>query len=99
MAHPDFEEFIASFNARRVRYLIIGAHAVALHARPRAFRLAWRSRVDENFGSVPAHFICRADLIAAKIAAGRPQDKVDLLALRKAERRAPNTSARAKPKS
>ena len=36
MAHPDFEELLAEFNARRVRYLIGGAHAVALHARPRA---------------------------------------------------------------
>lgn len=36
MAYPDFEEFIDVLNARRVRYLIIGAHAVAFHARPRA---------------------------------------------------------------
>lgn len=36
MAHPDFEELLAEFNAERVRYLIGGAHAVALHARPRA---------------------------------------------------------------
>lgn len=36
MAYPDFEEFIGVLNARRVRYLIIGAHAVAFHARPRA---------------------------------------------------------------
>jgi hypothetical protein len=36
MAHPDFEEFIAALNERGVRYLLIGAHAVAFHARPRA---------------------------------------------------------------
>jgi len=36
MAHPDFEELLAEFNTERVRYLIGGAHAVALHARPRA---------------------------------------------------------------
>ena len=36
MAHPGFEEFIASLNERGVRYLVIGAHAVAFHARPRA---------------------------------------------------------------
>jgi len=34
--YPDFEEFIASLNARRARYLIVGAYAVAFHARPRA---------------------------------------------------------------
>lgn len=36
MAHPDYEELLAAFGARRVRYLIVGAHAVAFHARPRA---------------------------------------------------------------
>ena len=36
MAHPDYEEFLASFNAHGVRYLVVGAHALALHARPRA---------------------------------------------------------------
>lgn len=33
---PDFVEFIASLNAHRVRYLVIGGYAVAFHARPRA---------------------------------------------------------------
>jgi hypothetical protein len=33
---PDFEEFIASLNAHRVRYLIVGAYAVGFHGRPRA---------------------------------------------------------------
>jgi len=36
MASRDYEEFIAAFNAHGVRYLVIGAHAVAFHARPRA---------------------------------------------------------------
>jgi hypothetical protein len=36
MAFRDYEEFIAGFNAHGVRYLVIGAHAVAFHARPRA---------------------------------------------------------------
>ena len=36
MVFPDFEEFIASLNAQRARYLIVGAYAVAFHARPRA---------------------------------------------------------------
>jgi hypothetical protein len=36
VAHRDFEEFLAAFNARGVRYLVVGAHAVAFHARPRA---------------------------------------------------------------
>jgi hypothetical protein len=36
LTFPDFEEFIASLNAHRVRYLIVGAYAVGFHARPRA---------------------------------------------------------------
>ena len=36
MLYPDFEEFIASLNAHGVKYLIVGGHAFAFHARPRA---------------------------------------------------------------
>ena len=36
MAFPDYVEFIASLNDQGVRYLVVGAHAVAYHARPRA---------------------------------------------------------------
>ncbi len=32
----DYKEFIAALNAHGVRYLIVGAHAVAHYARPRA---------------------------------------------------------------
>ena len=36
MPYPDFEEFIAALNTLKVRYLVVGAHALAHHARPRA---------------------------------------------------------------
>lgn len=36
MAFRDYEEFIASLNENGVRYLIVGAHALAKHVRPRA---------------------------------------------------------------
>src|SRR5438034_1231472 len=36
MPSPDYEEFIGALNTHGVRYLVIGAHAVAFHARPRA---------------------------------------------------------------
>lgn len=36
MASRDYEEFLEFLNETGARYLIIGAHAVALHARPRA---------------------------------------------------------------
>ncbi len=36
MSSRDYEEFLESFNNHGVRYLIVGAHAVAFHAQPRA---------------------------------------------------------------
>lgn len=36
MGSQDYEEFIAALNAHGAKYLIVGAHAVAFHARPRA---------------------------------------------------------------
>jgi predicted nucleotidyltransferase len=36
MKSRDYEEFVESLNENGARYLIIGAHAVAFHARPRA---------------------------------------------------------------
>ena len=36
MSSRDYEEFIGALNAHGVRYLVVGAHAVAFHARPRA---------------------------------------------------------------
>jgi hypothetical protein len=35
MLNPDFKEFIRFLNANGVRYLVIGAYAVALHGHPR----------------------------------------------------------------
>ena len=36
MRSRDYEEFVESLNASGAKYLIVGAHAVAFHARPRA---------------------------------------------------------------
>jgi predicted nucleotidyltransferase len=38
MVSRDYEEFIAALNDHGARYLIVGAYAVAFHARPRATR-------------------------------------------------------------
>jgi hypothetical protein len=43
---------------------------------------AWRKRVDAKFGSVDAHYLGRAQLIAEKTFFDRPQDRADLIALR-----------------
>jgi hypothetical protein len=34
--HPDFSDLLRAFNAENVRYLIVGAHAVATHSRAHA---------------------------------------------------------------
>ena len=154
MLSHDYEEFIAALNGHGVRYLVIGAHAVAVHARPRAtkdldilldaspgnarkalaalreffggedlgytvadltdresviqlgvapvridllcemsgcpdFEAAWANRVEARFGSVPSHYVGLDDLIQAKQATGRAQDRADLRVLRRAKAKAP----------
>ncbi len=34
--YPDFKELLAILNAHRVKYLVVGAYAVSIHAQPRA---------------------------------------------------------------
>jgi hypothetical protein len=34
--HPDFKELLSEFNAQRVEYLVVGAHALAAHGHVRA---------------------------------------------------------------
>src|ERR1039458_9927726 len=34
--YPDFKEILSIFNARSVKYLIVGGYAVSFHAQPRA---------------------------------------------------------------
>jgi len=152
MATRDYEEFIAAFNGRGVRYLVAGAHAVAFHARPRAtkdldlfveptkanaelvlaalrdffggadlgyepedvldpgcviqigvapvridvmcaldgideFDAAWQRRSPGRFGQVETSYLGLSDLILAKEAAGRDQDRADLGPLRRAAAR------------
>lgn len=146
----DFKELLFALNDHRVKYLVVGAYAVSIHAQPRAtkdldifvqadadnaqavyaalaqfgaslegltpadfaergpflrvgqaplgvdiltempgvdFETAWERRVEEVVDPASgekAYFISAADLIAAKLAAGRPQDIADVDAIRKA---------------
>ena len=34
--HPDFKDLLSTFNAHRVEYLVVGAHALAAHGHVRA---------------------------------------------------------------
>src|SRR5208283_1798237 len=146
----EFKELFSIFNAKSVRYLVVGGYAVSLHAQPRtthdidiliaidpenankvyaalqefgapleglqpadfaepgkffrmgraplavdilseidglSFDRAWPHRletvIDEPSG-LKAFFISSEDLIANKLASGRPQDIADVSALRDA---------------
>jgi len=148
--YPDFKELLSVLNAYHVKYLVVGAYAVSIHAQPRAtkdldvlvkadaenakavfaalaefgallegltaaefaepgpffrmgraavgvdiltelpgvdFNAAWERRVEgmiDPASGLKANFISSDDLIAAKLAAGRPQDLADVDAIRKA---------------
>jgi hypothetical protein len=56
-----------------------------------SFDSAWRKRVDATFGSAPAHYIGLDELIDAKAAVGRPQDRADLRILERAKGETPLT--------
>ena len=49
------------------------------------FDEAWPRRVKADFDGVPVLFINRQDLIASKLAAGRPQDLIDAASLARAK--------------
>ena len=148
--YSDFKELLSVLNAHRVKYLVVGAYAVSIHAQPRAtkdldilvkadaenaqavfaalgqfgaplqgltaadfaeqgpflrmgrepvgvdiltaipgveFDTAWERRVEDVIdlaSGLNASFISREDLIAGKLASGRPQDLADVDAIRKA---------------
>ena len=148
--YPDFKELLSVLNAHRVKYLVVGAYALSVHAQPRAtkdvdiwvkpdlenakavhaalaefcaplesiaiddfaerrpffhmgrepvavdilteipgveFDAAWERRIEtaiDTTRGLNASFISRDDLMAAKLASGRPQDIADLAAFRKA---------------
>jgi Nucleotidyltransferase of unknown function (DUF6036) len=52
-----------------------------------SFAAAWKRRVDSAYGETPAHFVGIDDLMASKLAAGRPQDLADLESLRRVSAR------------
>ena len=61
------------------------------------FDAAWERRVVETVDSaagLKATFISRDDLIAAKLAAGRPQDLADVAAMQKARQSAGSPGAK-----
>ena len=56
MLSRDFKEFVASFNAHAVEYLVVGSYALAAHGRPRYTGDIdlWLRATDENAARVLA---------------------------------------------
>ncbi len=61
-----------------------------------AFEQAWQNRVQIDFNGLPVTFISRADLISAKLAAGRAQDLKDAKSLSQPSKRNRNSEIPAK---
>jgi hypothetical protein len=163
--YPDFKELLSVLNAHRVKYLVVGAYAVSIHAQPRAtkdidilvkadaqnakalfaalaqfgaalkgltpadfaepgpffrmgrapvgvdiltaipgieFNAAWRHRVEDVVDAatgLKASFISRDDLIASKLASGRPQDLADVDAVRAATKSRRPKAVKKKPRA
>ncbi len=164
--YPDFKELLSVLNEHHVKYLVVGAYAVSIHAQPRAtrdidilvrpdpdnakavfaalakfgaplhgyapadfaepgpffrmghaplgvdilteipgvdFDAAWPRRVEDVVdpaSGLKASFLSRDDLIAAKLATGRPQDLADVDAIRKAtESQRPKPAKKNPPES
>ena len=89
---PDLVEMLSAFAASGVRYLVIGGHAVSLHARPRTTKDLdlWLDAAPENVGracaallrfGVPSGIV--ADLQAARpdeiVWMGRIPARIDFL--------------------
>jgi predicted nucleotidyltransferase len=53
-----------------------------------SFDEAWPNRLEASYGGVPVNYIGREDLIANKLAADRPQDRVDVAYLLERRNRA-----------
>ena len=94
-----------NFNERG-KFFRMGREPVAVDILPEIdgvdFDRAWERRVQgviDMASGLTAHFISGADLMAAKLAAGRPQDMADVAALHKAEEsQAPQSEKRKPPR-
>ena len=86
----DLIDLLAEFNAQGVEYLVVGAHALAVHGHVRATKdldvwvradaanAAWVDRVQVSLDGTPVPVISRHHLIENKRASGRLQDLADV---------------------
>jgi hypothetical protein len=50
-----------------------------------SFESAWSHKLETTYGGIPVYYIGREDLIANKVAADRPQDRLDVAYLRESQ--------------
>jgi len=90
-AHPDFIDFVAALNKNKVKYVIVGAYALAYHGHPRATgdiyfwikpvksnaKLLLKALRDFGFGQLD---INEDDVVSGKIIQlGFPPVRIDLI--------------------
>lgn len=90
--NEDFRDLLKSFAAAEVRFVVVGAYALAVHGIPRAtgdidlWADAWSRRIESRFGETTFGVLGRDDLLVNKRAAGRPKDLLDAALLEKLPR-------------
>ena len=91
----DWFEFLAALLDADARFLVVGAHAMAVHGVPRGTQdldvwidpdpanagRVWQGRIEHEVRGRVVPFLGRADLVATKRATDRPKDRADLAAL------------------
>ncbi len=92
MLSKDFKTFITSLNKNRVRYLVVGGYAVALHGHPRYTKDldVWVELTPENAGNILKALeqfgfgsldLTQADFLEADqiIQLGYPPNRIDIM--------------------
>ncbi len=71
--NQDFVDLLQAFIDAEVRFLVVGAYALAIHGRPRA-----TGDLARPFGDVTVNFIGLDDFIRNERATGRAKDLGDI---------------------
>lgn len=75
MFSQDFKELLSAFNEHRVKYLVVGGYAVAVHAQPRATK-DLDLFVQPDLDNAKAVFAALAQF-GAPLAGVKPEDFID----------------------
>jgi hypothetical protein len=104
MLNEDYKDMLLALSAEKVKYLLIGAYALAAHGYPRAtmdidiittasglrFEDAFSRSHSVNIEGIQVHIPSKDDLIRNKRASGRTKDLADAEALESLKNSEPN---------